>query len=170
MDIDSQDNTEAGTAASGEAKATPSDSRFPSYYYGDPMPAASKLPRWLPVGCGLLSIAALIVLFALGSFFVNDGLPTILGFVFSNIEDELDKQFGPDVTPAERQSLKHELDLLASAVSKRKVSATDATKILRELQSMIVDGKVSRSESAALTRDIESILGGKPEPPAVVRP
>lgn len=110
-----------------------------------------------------------MVLFALGRFFVQDGLPTILSFVFSNIEEELDKQFAPDVPASERQTLKHKLDELASAVSKRTVSAASATKILKELQSTVADGKVSRAETHNLTVHIGSSLA-EPATPSRARP
>jgi len=160
VEITPPDNTELVPPLDPSAGAGPEGSRFPADYYSDPTLRTGNLPKWVPMGCGLLSIGALVILLALGNFFLNDGLPTILGFVFSNIEDELDKQFDSTVSAAEREGLKHELDALASAVSKRRVSAPAATRILRDMQSTIEDKRVTREETGKLTSEIRGLLQG----------
>jgi hypothetical protein len=130
---------------------------FPSDYYSSPPPAdRPTVPRQARIGCGIASIIGLLVLLAVGRFFMAGGLPHLIGLALDEVSGEVATHFGPEVPQSERQQLNDALRRLTASTRADEVPLQAIQPVLSELQSALRHPKLSREEVARLTRFVEN--------------
>lgn len=118
-------------------------------------------PRWVPFGCGGASAFILIILFFAGAFFNGGGSGSLFDFALGAIQKELDGQYASDVTPAEKASLDAEMTELRRNLRTNAVSPDRMLPLLRSIQSVIDDQKITRSEAQQLIKQLHEINATK---------
>lgn len=125
--------------------------RWPADYYAEPLPELSgKKNAGLILGCGLLSIFALLVLAAGGYWAGHGGAAKLMRFVFTSTEKQVDL-IATGVADSDRKALKEELRRMGSDIEKRHVAFKDVQAVQQVISRTIRDSKLTPDETAELT-------------------
>jgi hypothetical protein len=128
----------------------------PAEYYAAPEPSLRPMfPRWVPIGCGWISLVFVIVLFAAGTFAPKSG--SILDMLFGKIQDDLAQHFAKDVTPAQKASFAAEMKTMRDAAKNGKLKLDRTQTFLKLATELDGDEKVDQAEAdklIAAARDV----------------
>jgi hypothetical protein len=122
----------------------------PADYYSNPESRLRPLfPRWVPIGCGWVSLVFVIALFAAGTLAPKSGV--ILDMLFGTIQDDLAKHFAKDVTAAQKASFAAEMKTMRDAAKNGKLKLDRTQKFLRLATEVDGDEKIDPAEADKLT-------------------
>jgi hypothetical protein len=147
------------------AAVEPPPSWRPADYYAAPR-SASKLPRWVPLGCGVVAILAIIFMVGVGAFLRSGGLAKIIAISFGQIASEAGRMFESDVDAASREAFRDSLLTVRDAIAEGKMELAGALPVLQEMQKATSDGRLSPAEVEDLTEMFEKSLEAAPSAPA----
>lgn len=145
----------------------------PADYYASQPEGASRFPKWVPLSCGIASIAFLAFLFLAGSLLLGGGLTKLVALAFGEIQAESAKLYAPDVPSASRDALNAGLLSVRDRLADGKIALGDVLPLLQQLQSAIGDGRLTADEVSRLTKAVESMdrpakpVATPPDPPSV---
>lgn len=137
----------------------------PADYYAAPRSAA-KLPRWVPLSCGVAAILALVFMVGVGSFLRSGGLAKLVAISFGQLNAEASKMFDDDVDPAARDAFSKSLLAVRDAIADGRLELASALPVMQDMQRATRDGKLSPEEVEALTASFRKSLAA-PAPKAV---
>jgi len=144
----------------------------PADYYAAPRSGA-KLPRWVPLTCGVVAILALVFMAGVGSFLRAGGLAKLVAISFGQLNSEASRMFDDDVDPAARAAFSKSLLDVRDAIADGHVDLSSALPVLQEMQRATRDGKLSAEEVEGLTASFRKSLAvpapkaGPGDPPVV---
>jgi len=144
----------------------------PADYYAAPRRAA-RLPRWVPLSCGVAAILALVFMAGVGAFLRSGGLAKFIAISFGQLNSEASRMFDDDVDPAARAAFSKSLLGVRDAIADGDVDLASALPVLQEMQRATRDGKLSAREVEALTATFRKSLAapapkaGPGDPPVV---
>jgi hypothetical protein len=131
----------------------------PADYYSD---SASRLrplfPRWVPLGCGWISLVFVVLLFAAGAFAPRSG--AILDWVFGKLEEDLFRSFSGDVTIAQRRDFAMEMQTMRLAARDGKLKLESTQKFLKVATDVDGDDKVDHAEADKLIAAVRDVNHG----------
>ncbi len=104
-----------------------------------------------------MAILVLVVVFALGYTFSHGAFGALLDMVFASTEGEIDKNFTPDVPPADRKSFDAEMNKLREAVRQNRIPIDRLQPLLRSLRDVISDERVTQAETKQLTQELRNL-------------
>jgi hypothetical protein len=139
--------------------------RLPADYYAAPPDGRAILPRWVPVGCGLASLAVLAAIFAGGAVLMRGGGFSIVSWALSAVRTDVDKAMGPDVPAADRAALDREMDALRKNLEGGRIKLDRVRPILMSLQRAAEDDKITLAEARQLTKQMHDVNSGAKAPP-----
>ena len=121
----------------------------PAEYYSNTESRLRPLfPRWVPIGCGWLSLVFVIALFAAGTLAPKSGV--ILDMLFGKIQDDLAQHFAKDVTAAQKASYASEMKTMRTAAKNGKLKLDRTQKFLRLATELDGDEKIDHGEADKL--------------------
>ena len=133
--------------------------RRPADYYSNPESRLRPLlPRWVPIGCGWVSLVFVIALFAAGTFAPRSG--SILDMLFGKIQDDLAQHFTKDVTPAQKTSFAAEMTTMRAAARDGKLKLDRTQTFLRLATELDSDEKVDHAEADKLIAAVKDVNRG----------
>lgn len=125
--------------------------RWPADYYAEPLPEApGRKNAGLILGCGVLSIFALLILAAGGYWAGHGGAAKLMRFVFTSTEKQVDL-IATGVADSDRTALKEELRRMGSDIEKSHVAFKDVQAVQQVISRTIRDSKLTPAETAELT-------------------
>lgn len=135
----------------GNFDETPARAPFqlPADYYSTP-PVAT-LPRWLPYGCGGVSLFALLLIFGVGAFLSGGGFAVLLDYILVTTTAEIKTMYASDVTADEKRDFEQSMKALSAHIDSGKVSPADVQELLRTIVNVSADRKATKHEIRTLT-------------------
>jgi hypothetical protein len=135
------------------APSPPAPFRLPADYYASPPTDVSPLfPRWVPVGCGLVAIAILVLLFAGGAMVLGGrGGGRIVDFFFESVGNDLREMTAKDVAQPDRDALEAEMKTLRKNIDSGRVGLTALEPLLKAIGSAVNDNSVRTAEIRQIT-------------------
>lgn len=130
----------------------------PAEYYETPE-RTRVLPKWLPMGCGIASIAFLIIIFITGAFLARGGSGRLLDKVFGQMQSEIDGQFTKDVSAAQRQAFDTEMNALRAQIRASRLNLDKMQPMLRTIREVSDDDKITPDEAKQLTEAVHKARG-----------
>jgi hypothetical protein len=129
----------------------------PADYYSSPPTGRSTLPSWVPVGCGLAGLLLMAMMFAGATFVSSSGAGKFLSYMFSRLQGELGTMMTSEVSQEQREELTFEMDRLIKGIERNDVSVVALQPLLRRLNEMVSDQKITPPETAELTTAIRRV-------------
>lgn len=111
---------------------------------------------WVPYGCGSAAILLLIVVFAAGGALSHGGMGSLLDLLLSSIQQEVERMFTRDVTPAEKTQFEVQMGSLREHVRQNKVPLERLQPLLRSVREVSSDQHITPAEAEQLIREIEA--------------
>jgi hypothetical protein len=143
---------------------------MPAEYYSSPVSDVKPIvPKWVPFGCGGAAIFFLICLAAFGFWLASGGMSMFLDMSLGQIATQLREQMQKDVTAAKKSEFEKELESLRENVRTERLPIDRLQPVLREMQTVVDDSKVTADELDRLTtvvRNSNKPLLKKPAAPA----
>ncbi len=131
----------------------------PANYYSDSESRLRPLfPRWVPLGCGWISLVFVVFLFAAGAFAPRSG--AILDWVFGKLEEDLVHSFSADVTAAQKQDFAAEMQTMRTAARNGKLKLESTQKFLKVATDVDGDDKVDHAEADKLIGAVREVNQG----------
>ena len=121
--------------------------QLPGEYYSSPVTAKPLFPKWVPIGCGAVALAFIIILFIGGSLFSTGGFNNLLEFTLVRSQGEVDRMFASDVKPEQRAAFDTEMARLRANIKAGKVKLASLQPLLNSLQDAMSDKLVNASET-----------------------
>jgi hypothetical protein len=128
------------------------------YYSNTESRLRPLLPRWVPIGCGWLSLVFVIGLFAAGTLAPKSGV--ILDMLFGKIQDDLVQHFTKDVTAAQKTSFAAEMKTMRTAARDGKLKLDRTQKLLRLATELDGDEKIDQAEAGKLIAAVRDVNQG----------
>ena len=141
---------------------------LPAEYYDAPESGARPLfPKWVPYGCGAISILFLIVLVGGGTLVSSGGAGSLFSKLFGKMHDEMAGQFTKDVTPQQKAAFDSEFRTFNANLDKGTMPITKVDEVAQKLRDTAGDGKVTSSEVDQIVKMLddanrEAAAKGKP--------
>jgi hypothetical protein len=141
----------------GGERPAPAGFQLPADYYATP-PVASdrKIPRWVPIGCGLGGCLVLILLFVGGALLSSKGTSGFTVWFLGQLETDIDKRATADVTPAQRKEVKDALAALQVEAKSGRVGFTDMPALLESYKAALDDQKIDAAEAKEIAQAARS--------------
>jgi hypothetical protein len=152
---DDSDTSAVPTPGPGEPVEASGSFQTPAEYYSSP--PSPRIPKWVPIGCGVASILILLVLFAGGALLRKGGGGKLVGFVLSTTEKQIDAIAEPDVTPEARNALKSEFAALRGHLDRGEVGLNEVQDLQQSISRAIRDQKLTAAEIEELTEKTREI-------------
>jgi hypothetical protein len=131
----------------------------PADYYSESESRLRPLfPRWVPIGCGWLSLVFVVLLFAAGAFAPRSG--AILDWVFGKLEDDLFHSFSNDVTAVQKRDFFTEMQTMRTAARNGKLKLESTQKFLKVATEVDGDDKVDHAEADKLIVAVREVNRG----------
>jgi hypothetical protein len=131
----------------------------PADYYSDSETRLRPLfPRWVPLGCGWISLVFVVLLFAAGAFAPRSG--AILDWVFGKLEEDLVHSFSADVTAAQKKDFAAEMETMRSAARSGRLKLDSTQKFLKLATEVDGDDKVDHAEADKLIGAVREVNRG----------
>jgi hypothetical protein len=111
-------------------------------------------PRGLGIGCGIASVAFLLLIFVGGAVVAHQGLGRYMDPLLGIMADQMEPMYTKDVTPAERKTLAGEITRLRDNVRLGKVPVAKLESVMSALREAIKDERITPAEVQSLTRQI----------------
>ena len=134
--------------------------RFPlpaEYYSTAPGDRRPLVPEWVPLGCGGVSVALLVVVFTAGYFAAHGGAVSLLQWLISQSRSDITRLFTKDVTAAQKQTFDAEMTKLEKNVTSKRVGIQSMQPFLRDMRDFMLDQKVTADETQKLITDLETV-------------
>jgi hypothetical protein len=145
------------------APPAPAAPPFPlpgAYYATPPGDRPPLMAAWVPRGCGIAALVALLVLFGLGYAAGHGALAGIMPWVIGNAKGEIEGAFTADVTPQQKKDFSAAMDDLTARMKTQKLSPEQLQGLLREVRDSVMDQKVDARETARLTAAARAASAG----------
>jgi len=113
----------------------------------------------VPLGCGWVSLAFVVLLFAVGAFAPRSGV--IVDWFFGKLQDDLTHSFSADVTAVQKQTFAAEMQTMRSAARNGKLKLDSTQKFLKLATEVDGDEKIDHAEADKLIgalRDVNRAL------------
>ncbi len=133
-----------------------SASRLPADYYAAE-PAKARFPRWVPISCGVASLFALVIMFAVGMFFQRGGLASFVALAIGEFQGEATKMLVEDVPESDRERLDASLRDVRKRLNDRSLDQGAVLPLLQEIQKVGNDKKITPQEVDGLLSIIDSL-------------
>ena len=141
--------------------------RRPADYYSTPVGDAKPLfPRWVPYGCGIASIALLVIVFVGGYFAVHGGMGRLLDMMFGSMQGETEKMFTKEVTTAQKAAFEREMRTMRDSVRQNRLPMDRLQPLLRTMRDVSEDEHVTPAEADQLTKEMHAVNTGGLKPAA----
>jgi hypothetical protein len=128
----------------------------PADYYSTP---GSKLrplfPRWVPMGCGWVSLVFVILMFAAGTLAPRSG--SLLDMLFGKIQEDLAQHFTRDVTAAQKASFAAEMGIMRAAARNGKLKLDRTQTFLHLATDLDADEKINHAEADKLIAAVRDV-------------
>lgn len=124
---------------------TASHSGRPADYYSSP-PGPRALPRWVPLGCGSLSLLILVIVFAGGSYFARGGFTEVLDLMFGMTMGEMRGMYQKDVVDAQKKTLEAEMKTMRGHLRAERVNVRTLQPMLKAMEKATGDSKLTAKE------------------------
>lgn len=129
---------------------------LPAEYYNAPDLGVRPLfPKWVPWGCGGVSILFLLLFFAGGMLMTSGGAGSLFSWLFGTMHDEMTHQYTRDVTPQQKAAFDSEFRTFDTNLDKGTVPFTKVQDILQLVQQAASDGKVTPSEVDQIVKKLD---------------
>lgn len=146
---------------------TPHKTRLPADYYSAPASEVRPVfPRFIPFGCGAISLFILIVMFSAGAYVQGGGGDRVIDFAVRRAQQEISAIFTKDVTPSERAAFATEMETLRVNLHTHKVKMDQLQPALSIMRDALSDSAVTPAEIDSLTRQLHDINSGRVPHPA----
>ena len=122
----------------------PAPFQLPADYYSTP--PVARLPRWLPYGCGGISLFALLMIFLIGGFLAGGGFSVLLDYVLTTTTSEIKTMYVTDVTEDEKREFEQSMKMLSANIDSGKVPPGKVQELLKTILSVTADKKATRRE------------------------
>jgi hypothetical protein len=129
----------------------------PADYYSSPPSSRSTLPAWVTMGCGVAGLLAMVLMFAGANFVSSSGAGKFLSFMFTRLQGELGTMMTSEVSQEQRDELSFEMDRLIKGIERNDVSVVALQPLLRRMNEMVSDQKITPPETAELTTAIRRV-------------
>ncbi len=137
--------------------------RLPAEYYAAPAPEARPLvSRGVRIGCGVASLALLLILFAGGAIVGRHGLGKLMDPLLGTMADEMGAMYTKDVTTAQRDELTREITRLREGIRDGRVPVQKLDPVMSNLREAIADQKLTPAETDKLAKLIHGINSAPP--------
>lgn len=160
------ENFEAPPTTS-EPSPEPIRRRFPlpaEYYSAAPGDRRPLVPAWVPLGCGGLSVALLVVVFTAGYFAAHGGAVSLMQWLISRSRSDIATMFAKDVTPAQKHAFDTGMAELEKNVAAKRVGIEAMQPFLRDMRDFMLDQSVTSDETQKLITDLQTVnRGTKPK-------
>jgi hypothetical protein len=134
-----------------------STTQLPCAYYSSP-PAEKRLfPRWVPLGCGGISLAILIVLFLAGAWVNSGGATNAIHWFFGRLQSELLASCDRDVTAAQKSAFTSEFTTLQQKITAGKTKSDDLLGVFQLISNVSSDKHVTSAELDELTKKVRDV-------------
>lgn len=146
-------------------------SQRPAEYYSSPVTARPLFPKWVPLGCGTVSLLFILLLFLGGSLVSNGGIAKFLDFSFAQMQGEVDRMFASDVTPDQRKAFDAETNRLRANIKAQKVQLKNLQPLLDSMKDAISDKLVNAAETNEMMKLMRAANAEaeRPQPPKATR-
>jgi len=131
-----------------------STTQLPCEYYSTPASDKRLFPRWVPLSCGTVSLAILIILFTAGAWIGSGGATRVIHWFFGELQTELLGYCDRDVTPAQKQSFTTELATLQARIEHGKVKSDQFLAVIQRIRDVSDDKHVTSSEMDEVTKKV----------------
>jgi hypothetical protein len=111
----------------------------------------------VPFGCGAAAIVALLVVFGAGIAASRGGMGEVFDLMFSSIQEEAEKMFTKDVTPAEKAAFGAEMKSMREAVRQNRLRIDRLQPLLRSLREVSEDERVTPAETERLIKELREV-------------
>lgn len=105
----------------------------------------------------------MILMFAGATLLMSQGGGKLLRFVFSQIKSEIPELVSADVTPAQRQELDRQLQILLQRIDRKQVNLVTVQPVLQKLQSTIGDGSITSDDANEIISALRALNEKPPE-------
>jgi hypothetical protein len=122
---------------------------LPAEYYSTATPAP-RLPAWLKLGCGGLSLVALVIVFAGGAYLSSGGMTDLMDMVLGMTAGEMRPLYTKDVPDSQKAALESELDALRKGLKDGRVSVQRLDPLLQSMRRATADSRVEPAEVDAM--------------------
>ncbi len=129
----------------------------PAAYYAAPR-SAPKFPKWVPLTCGVVAIAAICFMAVAGAVLQAGGLAKLVAIAFGQMNAEAERMFDDSVKPDARVSFSKSLLSVRDAIADGTIELPAALPLLQEVQKATKDRRLSPDEVDALTGSFEKSL------------
>jgi hypothetical protein len=129
----------------------------PSDYYAAPRSAA-KFPKWVPLTCGVVAIAAICFMVVAGAFLQAGGLAKLVAIAFGQMNADAEGMFDDGVKADARVSFSKSLLNVRDAIADGTIELPAALPLLQEIQTATKDKRLSPDEVEALTGSFQKSL------------
>ncbi|HKB80499.1 MAG TPA: hypothetical protein VKH35_12375 [Thermoanaerobaculia bacterium] len=131
--------------------------RRPADYYSGPVDAKPLFAPWVPYGCGIAAVIALLAIFGAGYAASSGGFGQLFDLLFSSIQGEVDKAFTREVTPAEKAEFDAQMKTMREALRDNRLRIDHIQPLLRSIRESSGDGKVTPEETEQLIRELRAV-------------
>lgn len=135
---------------------TPRGVRRPADYYSSPSPER-VLPQWVTLGCGGLSVLALIVIFAAATWISSSGFGQFIDMSLGMTLADMRSRYAKDVSEADKKELETEVEAMRVSLRAEKIATTKLQPFLQELSRSTRDGKVTTDEVNRITAEAAKV-------------
>ena len=140
--------------------ASPRALRVPADYYSAPLAEVKPVfPKWVPWGCGSLSLFVLLVMFAGGAMLSGPRLATLIDLVLGMTIGEMKAMYQSDVTQEQKESFDAAVKTMRERLRDGQVSVQKVQPFLQSVQKAIGDEKVTAPELEGLTKSARDASG-----------
>jgi hypothetical protein len=133
--------------------------RRPADYYSAP-PAPRALPRWVPYGCGGVSLLILILVFAGGAFLARGGFTDLMDMMFGMTMGEMRGMYAADVSAGQKAELEAEIKTMREHLRAGKVNMSTLQPLLKTMQKATADEKLNANEVGQIVAAAKKVNGG----------
>ena len=134
-----------------------STTQLPCEYYSTPPAEKRIFPRWVTLGCGTVSLAILIVLFATGAWIGSGGATQVIHLFFGRLQSEILDSCDRSVTPAEKSAFSAEFSTLQEHAAAGKLKSDDLLSLFQVIRDVSDDKHVTASELDEVTKKAHDV-------------
>lgn len=125
--------------------------RRPADYYSSP-PGPRALPRWVPLGCGGLSIVILLGIFAGGAWAARGGFVAMMDLALGMTMGEMRGMYQADVAAEQKKALEDEMATMREHLRTERISVQSIQPLLQTVQKTTADEKLKADEVETIVR------------------
>ena len=136
----------------------PRQFQLPAEYYDAPLTDVRPIfPKWVPYGCGSVSIVFLMAIFAGGTLFSSGQAGNLMATLFARMHDEMARQYTPDVKPQQKAAFDSEFQAFEANLRNGTAPFDRVETLVQAVQEASGDGKITPAEVDKVVKTLDDI-------------